>query len=223
GTKSFNVTLKTAGNSTVTASDVTHASIAASTSPAIAVSTAAFSRLQVLVPGQSAAPGSATGRAGTPTSQVSGAPFNITVNAVDAFFNPVTTVTDTVSFASSDGFASLPGAAPLSSGTQTFSVTLKTIGSQTLTASDSTDGGKTPDTSSAITVTPGAFARLQLLVPGETAAPGSATGKTGTPAVQTAGTAFSVIVNAVDTNWNVINTNDTVAITSSDPNAVLPA
>src|SRR5206468_9107514 len=67
-----------------------------------------------------------------------------------------------------------------------------------------------------------ALAKLQLLLPGETAAPGTGSGKTGTPASQTAGTAFNVIVNAVDSNWNVVNTNDTVAITSSDPNAALP-
>ena len=30
-------------------------------------------------------------------------------------------------------------------------------------------------------------------------------------------------VNAVDANWNLVSTNDTIAITSSDPNAVLPA
>src|SRR6266704_440780 len=68
-----------------------------------------------------------------------------------------------------------------------------------------------------------ARSKLQLLVPGETAVPGSPAGKTGTPTAQTAGTAFNVMVNAVDANWNLINTNDTVAITSSDVNASLPA
>src|SRR5207247_9364463 len=58
---------------------------------------------------------------------------------------------------------------------------------------------------------------------GETAAPGTASGKSGTPAEQTAGTAFAVTVNAVDANWNLVNTNDTVAITSSDANAALPS
>ena len=62
-----------------------------------------------------------------------------------------------------------------------------------------------------MTALPGAFAKLQLLVPGETASPGSATGKTGTPTAQNAGNAFNVSVNAVDANWNLVNTvSDTV-------------
>ena len=68
----------------------------------------------------------------------------------------------------------------------------------------------------------GAFAKLQLLAPGESAAPGTSIGKTGTPSAQTAGTAFNVTVRAVDANWNLVSTNDTVAITSTDANATLP-
>src|SRR5205814_4428596 len=85
------------------------------------------------------------------------------------------------------------------------------------------NAGITANTSSSITVNAGAFAKLQLLAPGEAAAPGTSTGKTGTPSAQTAGTAFNVTVRAVDANWNLISTNDTVAITSSDVNATLPA
>jgi len=48
----------------------------------------------------------------------------------------------------------------------------------------------------AITVNVGVFAKLQVLVPGESAAPGTVNGKTGTPTAQTAGTAFTVTVNA---------------------------
>src|SRR5262249_7829046 len=78
--------------------------------------------------------------------------------------------------------------------------------------------------SSVFPVTGASFSQLQVLLPGETAAPGSLTGKTGTPLAQTAGTAFSVTVNAVDANWNLINTvTDTARITSSDGNATLPA
>src|SRR6185369_9702816 len=136
----------------------------------------------------------------------------------------VNTVTDTASITSSDANATLPANAALVAGTQTFSVTLKTAGSATVTATDASDGGKTANTSPSITVSAGAFSKLQLLVPGETAAPGTANGKTGTPNAQTAGTAFNVTVNAVDANWNLINTvTDTAAITSSDANATLPS
>jgi hypothetical protein len=61
------------------------------------------------------------------------------------------------------------------------------------------------------------FTKLQILLPGETAAPNTVSGKTGTPIAQTANTAFNVIVNAVDDNWNVINgANDTIDLTSTD-------
>src|SRR5438876_11010937 len=73
-----------------------------------------------------------------------------------------------------------------------------------------------------IAVTAGAFSQLQLLVPGETAAPGTATGKTGTPSARTAGTAFNVTVNAVDANWNVVSSTNTVHISSTDPSPILP-
>ena len=61
-----------------------------------------------------------------------------------------------------------------------------------------------------MTVNAGAFVKLQLLMPGETAAPGTPTGKTGSPTAQTAGTGYTVTVNAVDANWNLISINDTV-------------
>jgi hypothetical protein len=107
-------------------------------------------------------------------------------------------------------------------GTRTFSVTLNTAGSRTVTATDITDGTKTANTSAAITVV-GTFTKLQVLVPGETAAPGTTSGKTGTPTAQTAGTAFTITVNAVDANWNVVSSTHTVGITSSDAGATLPA
>src|SRR5262249_54883194 len=124
---------------------------------------------------------------------------------------------------SSDVNATLPANAALTAGTRLFSVTFRTAGSATVTATDVTDGTKTPSTGATTTVNPGAFAKLQLLTPGEVAAPGTAGGKTGSPTTQNSTVPFSVTVNAVDANWNLINTNDTVRITSSDAAAVLPA
>src|SRR5207249_11507890 len=114
--------------------------LTAATSGNIAVSPAAFAKLQLLVPGEIAAPGTATDKTGTPTAQSAGTAFNITVNAVDNFWNTVNTATDTVGITSSDANAGLPSNVPLVSGTQTLSVTFKTAGSRTLTASDLTDG-----------------------------------------------------------------------------------
>src|SRR5204862_2065706 len=69
-----------------------------------------------------------------------------------------------------------------------------------------TASGLTSATSDNIVVSPAAFSKLQLLVPGETAAPGSASGKTGTPTSSTAATAFNITANAVDNFWNVVRT-----------------
>src|SRR5207248_2932035 len=125
-----------------------------------------------------------------------------------------------------DANAALPANAAMVGGTQSFPVTFKTAGSRTVTASDITNPVTVAaNTSSSVTVNAGSFAKLQLLVPGENPAPGSATGKTGTPTAQTAGTPFNVTVNAVDANWNLVTTApaNTIAITSSDPNDTPPA
>src|SRR5213075_1275264 len=130
----------------------------------------------------------------------------------------------TVDMTSTDANAALPADAALVSGTRTLSVTFKTAGSQTLTATDVTDGSKSANTSPSMTVNTGAFVKLQLLVPGETAAPGTASGKTGAPSAQTAGTAFNVTVNAVDANWNIVSSSThTVGITTTDANDTHPA
>src|SRR5207247_2074333 len=158
----------------------------------ITVNTGAFVKLQLLVPGETAAPGSAAGKSGTPTARTAGTAFNVTVNAVDANWNLVNAVTDITGISSSDSSATLPANASLVSGTQSVSVSFKTAGSAMLTASDITDNAKTASVSPSIPVNAGALVKLQLLLPGETAAPGTATGKTGTPAAQMAGTAFNV-------------------------------
>src|SRR5207237_1643855 len=117
GSKNFSVTLKTAGNATVTAADVTHPAIGSSTSPTIGVAAGAFTKLQALAPGESAAPGSATGKAGASTAQLAGAAFTVIINAVDANWNLVTNAADTFAITSSDGNATLPANAALVCGT----------------------------------------------------------------------------------------------------------
>jgi hypothetical protein len=110
-------------------------------------------KLQLLVPGEAAAPGTTTGKTGSPSIQTAAIPFNVIVNAVDATWNLVSSVTDTVHLASTDGTATLPANAALVAGTRTFSVTLRTTGA-TITASDVTDGAKTASTSPAIPLGP---------------------------------------------------------------------
>src|SRR5262249_25617844 len=190
GTQTLSVTLKTAGTQTLTVTDIDDASKAANTSPAITVNTGAFAKLQLLVPGETAAPGSATGKTGTPSAQTAGVGYSVTVRAVDANWNLVSS-THPVGITCTDPNDILPANAALVAGTKSFSLTNNTAGSWTITATDITDGTKTANTSPSITVNPSAFTKLQVLMPGETAAPGTATGKTGTPTAQTAGTPFN--------------------------------
>jgi len=111
-----------------------------------------YTQLRVLLPGETAAPNTVTGKAGTPNPQTAGVPFSITVNSCDSLWR-VVSATNVVNIASTDTAATLPANAALTAGTASFVVTLNTSpGSWTITASDVTDGAKTPNTSSAVTV-----------------------------------------------------------------------
>jgi hypothetical protein len=101
---------------------------------------AQYSRLQVLLPGESAAPGTATGKLGVPTAQTAGVQFSVTVRACDASWNTVTSITNSFQLTSSDASASLPGASSLVAGTRTLPVTLNADGSFTISADDLSDG-----------------------------------------------------------------------------------
>jgi hypothetical protein len=86
-----------------------------------------------------------------------GTSFPVTVNAVDALWNLVNTVSDTVSLTSSDASATLPAAAALAGGTTNLTVFFNTNGSFTLTATDLSDGSRGSNTSPAIVVSPAQF------------------------------------------------------------------
>ena len=64
--------------------------------------------------------------------------------------------------------------------------------------------------------------QLQVLLPGESNAPNTLTGKTGTPAPQTLYGVFDLTINRCDATWHIVPASDTVAITSTDAYAGLP-
>jgi hypothetical protein len=134
GVGTFSATLKTAGNQTITATDTVTASITG-TSIVIAVSAAAATHYSV------SAPANASG----------GVALNFTATALDQFNNTATGYAGTVHFTSSDGAAVLPANSTLTNGVGTFSATLNTAGSRTITATDTVSAAIT-GTSSAITV-----------------------------------------------------------------------
>ncbi len=71
------------------------------------------------------------------------------------------------------------------------------------------------------------FTQLQVLLPGETNAPGTSLGYVGSPtpvsiaAEGTTGT--TVTVNACDATWHIVNVTDSIKLTTSDSAAFLPA
>jgi len=135
GTGTFSVTMKTVGGQTITATDAATLSITGTSN-------------SINVTGPPATHFSVT----APATATTGTPFNFTVTPLDASNNVVTSYSGTVHFTSTDGQALLPGgSAPVNGTTQTFSATLKTVGSQTITATDTITASIT-GTSSSINV-----------------------------------------------------------------------
>ncbi|MCC8968300.1 hypothetical protein H8A95_39910, partial [Bradyrhizobium sp. Pear76] len=190
GTATFSETLDTAGNQTITATDTVSSAITG-TSNAATVTAAAVTHFGVSIP--------ANGTAGTAGSG--------TVTALDAFGNVVTGYAGTVHFTSSDGSAVLPADMTLTNGVGSFSETLDTAGSQTITATDTVSAIIT-GISNAETVAPGAAMHFVVSIP--------ANGRANVPG--------SVTVTALDAHNNVATGyTGTVHFTSTDGSAVLPA
>jgi len=190
GVGTFTVTLKTAGIHAITAWDTTTSTINGTTDN-IAVNAGNGARFSLSAPA-SALPGSA---------------FNVTVTALDACNNIATGYAGTVHFISTDSVAVLPANSKLTNGVGTFTATLNTSGSRTITATDTTASGVT-GTSNTIAVGSGAATRLTV-----SAQPSA---KSGSP--------FSVTVTALDTyNNTATDYSGTVHFTSSDGAAALPA
>ncbi len=124
-------------------------------SQSVTVNRGAFTKLQLVLPGETAAAGTSTGKTGTVSDQLAGTSFTVTINAVDAYWNRDSSVTDTVRITSTDPLFETVDV-DLAAGTASQSVTLKTRETQTITASDVTQGGKTAH-SVDLTITPGAL------------------------------------------------------------------
>jgi hypothetical protein len=116
-----------------------------------------FTKLQVLLPGETNAPNTATGKVGTPTPisyADTGGAVNVTINAVDSTYHIVTTAPgNLIGVTSSDVNASIPPPANLVNGTLTEQLFFSTTGSFTLTATNMT-ATMPSATSSSITVNP---------------------------------------------------------------------
>ncbi len=192
------VTLNTQGTQSISVADSGTGSISGTQSGIIVAAGASAATLTV---------------AGLPTSQVAGTPGSVTVTAKTASGSTATNYTGTVRFTSSDGAAALPTSytfQPSDNGTHTFAsaVTLKTVGTQSFTATDTVTSYIT-GTQSGVSVTPATAATLTL---------------TGFPSLEWTGVAASETVTVRDAYGNLAtNYTGTIQFTSTDGAAVLPA
>jgi hypothetical protein len=180
------VTLKAAGSQTISVTDGTQKG-----QDTVTVAAGSFAQLGVTAPANSAA----------------GAPFTVTVSALDAFGNVVPGYADKVHFSSTDATAILPADYTFTAadqGVHSFQVTLSLPGSQSVTVTDLTTGTSAGTAAVAVS-TVAAF---------EVSAPASIAG----------GASFSITVTAVDAFGRPApGYTGTVHFTSSDGSAVLPA
>jgi putative cell wall-binding protein len=139
------------------------------------------------------------------TTAKAGTSFVVTVKALDGSGNVVTGYAGTVKLTSSDSAAVLPANSTLSSGQHAFTVTLKTAGSQTVTAIDTANSGIS-GTTATIAVAPATTTHLLVTAPTSSAA----------------GLSFLVAVTAKDAYQNTVATYaGTVHLTSTDTSASL--
>ena len=145
-----------------------------------------------------------------PSSTTAGSTFTVTVTATNPNGTTDTGYTGTVQFTSTDPQAVLPANYTFTTadqGVHTFTATLKTAGSQSLTVTDTTNPA-IAGTQTGITVSPAAASHLVIFTFGSTFA----------------GSALPADVTAEDPYGNTAaGYTGTVHFTSSDPQAVLPA
>jgi hypothetical protein len=193
GVHTFSVSLCTAGIQSLTATDTVTSTLTASQT-GISIVAGAFSKFIV---------------SGYPAT-TAGTSHNFTVSATDAFGNMVTGYRGTVHFTSSDAKAVLPSNYTFSAGdngVHTFSATLKTAGSQSLTATDTVTSSVT-GSQAGISVTAAAATHFAITA----------------PANASVGVAFTVTVTALDAYGNIATGYlGTIHFTSNDNKAILPS
>jgi hypothetical protein len=195
GIHTFSATLETVGGQSLTATDTSSSTLTGSQK------------------GISVTPGAVNGfmLTGFDTAATAGVAQNLTVTAVDSFGNKVGSYRGTIHFTSSDGQATLPANYTFNgddNGRHTFAVTLRTAGTQSVTATDVAMPNIT-GSRSGIVVNP-AVAKLLVV--------------SGFPSPAPAGVSETFTVTALDAFGNVATGfTGTIHFTSSDDQAVLPA
>ncbi|MBI5743578.1 MAG: hypothetical protein HY952_03425, partial [Elusimicrobia bacterium] len=212
-----NITLRSAGFRTVTATDLsgTGADLGVTQSGTLVLSPSSPNKLRVLVPSETRVPGSnGSGRTGGVDAQQAGFPFTVTVDITDAFWNLTPGTSQELRITCDDPFSSVDGMGVNTSTrvvvtSATFTVLPKRAGvtyvrAEMLNAVPPWGYTLLVDTASVVTVSPGIPRRMLLLMPGESFDQGSSSGKVGVTGVQKAGTDFGVRVGVVDDFFNLV-------------------
>ena len=193
GVHTFSATLNTAGTQSITVTD-TAASFRAGSQTGITVNPAAASALTVT---------------GFPSPITAGVAHNFTVTLRDPYGNIATSYTGTVQFTSSDQKAALSANYTFTTsdaGAHTFSATLKTAGTQSITAADTATRSLT-GMEAGITVNPAAASRFVISAPSSVSA----------------GVACNLTLTVEDAYGNVvIGYTGTVHFSCTDKTATLP-
>jgi hypothetical protein len=194
GTHDFTATFNTAGYQSLTATDTMTPTLTA-TASGIYVNGAATDSLSV---------------AGFPSPSTAGVAGTFTVTALNPGGGTDTSYQGTVYFTSSDAQAALPANYTFTAadnGVHSFSATLNTAGTQSITTTDTVTSTIT-GTQSGITINPAAVSSLSVY---------------GFPSPVSAGVETTFGVSAQDAFGNYTSYLGTVHFTSSDAQAVLPA
>ncbi|WP_143393713.1 beta strand repeat-containing protein [Fimbriiglobus ruber] len=187
GIGTFNVTFNTDGNQTITVTDTSNPSFTATTDQIVVIGLVTH-----------------LGVTAAPTTTPAGSQIQVTVAALDASDNEVSGYNGTIHFTSSDTAAGLPADQV---GNGAYAVILSTVGSQTITVTDTADSSIN-GTSNLVTVTPAAATQFAISA----------------PATVTAGTPFTFTVTALDPFGNVATGyTGTVHFDSTNGTASLPA
>lgn len=181
-----------------------------------------YAGLQVLLPGQENVGGRNPGHTGEPAEQEAGIAFNLTVQAVDAWWNPVPGPDSIIELDLTDPFAVVPDTLQLQDGRLELPATFLRAGTHTVTAACDSSGIASY-TSGSFDVRPGPYTRIIALAPGEELLSGSELGKAGLPVDQSISHPFIMNVLATDNWWNpVAGIYDEIELVCTDPLAEVP-
>ncbi|MEW6536579.1 MAG: PKD domain-containing protein, partial [Candidatus Auribacterota bacterium] len=180
--------------------------------------------LIVLLPGETFTEG--VGKSGIPDNIIAGTPFNLTVIAVDDSYNTKGDLSHLIQPESNQQFTVIsPESARFSgnTGTLVFTVT-QYIAANNKSMIIRDHSNHSFDKATALyNIVNAPASKLQVLLPGETAYPGSGSGKTGQPTVELVGVPFEVKVNLVDAFYNPVQgRSDEVTLLSASGSATIP-